>query len=225
VRLIPEPIFDTMLLKFPTLYKTKLINYESYLGWPNGINDLLAKLDTVLDIEGDVIECGSARCGTSVIIAKYLKEKNSKKKVYALDLFGGGFDPDELRNERQIGLTKVKDDAFTYNSYNYVRRKIEKLGFSDNIITIQGLFQETIPKINSRFCLSLIDCDLKNSIMFAADTLLPHMSNGSVMLFDDYLSDEFKGAKIAVDSFLDKHRNEISEHKLLNQLYYVRINR
>ena len=45
-----------------------------------------------------------------------------------------------------------------------------------------------------------------------------------VMLFDDYeyeLYHAFKGPKIAVDEFVHKYSGEISEHGLLNRLYYV----
>jgi hypothetical protein len=40
-----------------------------------GIEDLLTKLNTVIDVNADIIECGSAYCGTAIIMANYLKEK------------------------------------------------------------------------------------------------------------------------------------------------------
>jgi hypothetical protein len=67
----------------------------------------MEKLRTVLNEEGDIIECGSARCGTSTVIANYLRSRRIIKKVYALDVFGSGFDTDELEEERQLGLTQL----------------------------------------------------------------------------------------------------------------------
>lgn len=217
---IPQSFLNYILLKFPILYKTKFVNYESYLG--DCIDELLEKLDSVMEIEGDLIECGSARCGSTAIMAKHMKKKTINKKIYACDLFGRGFDIDELSKERELGLTKVPDTAFTYNSYEYVQKKIESLGLSDYIFTVKGLFHDTLPQINCRFCFCLIDCDLRKSISFSAENLWPKLSSKGLMLFDDYKEAEFKGAKLAVDEFITKYENCIMEHGLLERLYFVR---
>jgi Macrocin-O-methyltransferase (TylF) len=180
-------------------------------------------LDTVLHLEGNIIECGSARCGTIIIIASYLRSRGiATKKIYALDLFGGGFDITELEKERNLGLTQVSNKSMTYNSFEYVKKKIGKLGLSDTIIPIKGLFRDTLPGINSKFCLALIDCDLKESTAFCANRTWPNLSKDGVMLFDDYTSEEFKGVRPTVDDFVSEYIGEISEHRLLNRLYYVR---
>ncbi len=215
----------SILLAFPFIYRLKFVNYESFMQKNNGIEDLITKLKTVLNVNGDIIECGSARCGTTIIIANYLKAKGISKKVYALDLFGQGFDLQELQEERRLGLTRAKDNAFTRGmSYEYARRKIDRLGLSDIIIPIKGFFEDTLPHIDSEFCLSLIDCDLNKSMTYCAETIWPRVSKNGIMLFDDYdyeLYHSFKGPKIAVDNFVSKYRNDISEHGLLNRLYYV----
>ena len=41
------------------------------------------------------------------------------------------------------------------------------------------------------------------------------------MLFDNYGSADFKGARLAVDAFVEAHRGAIAEHGLLRRLYYV----
>ena len=219
-RKVPQPVLNSVLLKFPILYKTKFINYESYLG--DCIDELLEKLDDVLGVEGNLIECGSARCGSTVIMAKHLKEKSSNKKIYACDLFGQGLDLDELSNEKELGLTQASDDAFTYNSYEYVQKKIKSLGLSDYIIPVKGLFRNTLTRINDRFCFCLIDCDLSKSITFSAENLWPKLSSNGLILFDDYKAAEFKGAKLAVDAFVTKYESSIAEHGLLERLYFVR---
>ena len=224
LRIRSSRLFNDLLLKFSFLYRTKFINYESQLGKNNGIEDLLTRLNAVLDVEGNIIECGSYVCGTSVIIANYVRSTDTNKKVYALDLFGGGFDLNELADERQAGLTQANDSAFTHTSYEYIKKKIDKLGFSDMIIPVRGLFKDSLPSIDSKFCFVLIDCDLKKSILYCAETIWPKLSKAGVMLFDDYeyeLYHAFKGPKIAVDEFVHKYRGEISEHGLLNRLYFI----
>ena len=221
--LIPQRMLNGILLRFPILYRTKFINYESYLADPSDASkELLERLNSVLEIEGDVIECGSARCGTTAIMAKHLKDKLVRKKVYACDLFGGGFDKTELANERKMGLTDVGDNPFTYNSYQYVVKKLSALGLSEYVVLVKGLFQDTLPNLGSKFCFCLVDCDLKSSMSFCAETIWRKLCSNGLMVFDDYRDPHFKGAKLAIEEFVTKYDSCISEHGLLKRLYYVK---
>ena len=176
----------------------------------------------VSGLAGDIIECGSARCGTSILIAEFLYSNRIQKKIYSLDLFGSGLDSSELNEERKEGLTRVSDKVFTYNSYEYVLKKVQKLGFSNTIIPIKGFFRDTLPLINSKFCLSFIDCDLSKSIQYCAEKVWPETVSQGVMLFDDYGSRDYQGVKPTVDTFVSKYADEIDNHGLLNRFYYVR---
>ena len=221
--LLPQALLDGILLRLPILYKTKFINYESYLSGRIDIqSEIFESLDSVLNLEGDVIECGSARCGTTAILAKHIKDELVRKKVYACDLFGGGFDRTELTNERKMELNDASDDSFTYNSYEYVEKKLRALDIDEYVVLIKGLFRDTLPKLNSKFCFCLIDCDLRSSMTFCAETVWPKLCSKGMMLFDDYGEVHFKGAKIAVDEFVKKNENSILEHGLLKRLYYVK---
>jgi Macrocin-O-methyltransferase (TylF) len=221
-RIIPQSVLNYVLLQFPFLYRTGFVNYESYLADGGGIDDLLGQLEMVSTLDGNIIECGSARCGTSVLIAKFLQSNRIQKRIYSLDLFGKGLDANELDEERKECLTKVSDKAFTYNSYEYVLRKVRKLGFDNTIIPVKGFFRDTLPSVNSKFCLSFIDCDLSKSIEYCAEKVWPETVSGGVMLFDDYRFQNYKGVKPTVDAFVSKYKGEIEQHGLLTRLYYVR---
>jgi len=153
-------------------------------------------------------------------MANYLRTRQVNKKILACDSFEG-FDQAELNREKKAGLTTAANDAFTSTSYQYVQKKIAALGFQDTVIPIKGYFQDSLPKIPGSFCLALIDCDLKDSLVYAAETIWPQLSSRGRILFDDYLDPEFKGAKQGVDIFVEKYQAEIAEHGLLNRLYYV----
>ena len=217
---IPTNLLNKILLSFPFLYRTKFINFESYLE-ESELNDVLKGIDSVKDLPGNIIECGCARCGTSVILAQYLSSKKIMKKVYALDSFSG-FDPQELKKEKQLGLTDATSDEFTYSSYDYVKKKIRKLGLSHALIPVKGYFQQTLHKIDSNFCMSLIDCDLSESITFTAENIWPRLVGGGLLFFDDYASENYAGVKPAVDKFVEKHRNEIKQFGLLGRLYCIK---
>jgi len=219
--LLPMSTLNSILLRFPFIYRMDFVKYESGLRTNRGLDDVLSQLNNVRDIEGEIIECGSDRCGTSAIMAQYLNSIGVEKKIYALDVFGDGFIADELEEERNLGLTKATSNTFRYNSFDYVKNKIKTLGLDRFIIPIKGPFEETLPYIDSRFCLCLIDCDLRKSMLYCAETTWPRLSKKGVILFDDYCSSEYKGAKMAVETFIQTHRDEISSHGLLNRLYQV----
>ena len=219
---VPQSTLNYVLLRFPFLYHTSFVNYESYSADRGGIDDLVGQLKIVSSLDGNIIECGSARCGTSILIAKFLHSSRIQKKIYSLDLFGKGLDVNELNEERKDGRTKVSGKAFTYNSFEYVLRKIRILGFDNTIIPIQGFFRDTLQYVNSKFCLSFIDCDLSKSIEYCAEKVWPETVSQGVMLFDDYGSQNYRGVKPTVDAFVSKYEDEIAHHGLLNRLYYVR---
>ena len=219
--LIPPTVLNTILLKFPFLYGTKMVNFESNFQKAGDIQELLAQLATTLDCEGDSIECGSSRCGTSAIMARYLRDQHKARKILSCDSYEG-FDLAELQREQAVGLTTASGDAFTSTSYAYVKQKMTALGLQDIVIPIKGYFQDTLPTISGPFCCALIDCDLQESLLYAAETLWPRLSSGGLILFDDYLTPTFKGAKCGVDAFVEKHRSEIASHGLLTHFYVVR---
>ena len=219
------PLCDALLLRFPSLYETKLVTYESILKQavdePSGIDELLAQMAMVLNVEGDIIECGCWRCGSSVIMANYLRTKQVNKKILACDSFEG-FDRAELEREQKAGLTTAPSNAFSFASYSYVQKKIAALRLQDIVVPIKGYFQDTLPTLSGPFCLALIDCDLRDSSLYSAETIWPNLSSRGRILFDDYSDNYmFYGPKQGVDMFVQKYQAEISEHGLLNRLYYV----
>ena len=217
---IPPRLLNNLLLSFPFLYKPKFINYESYSD-EDGIRDLIGGLNMTRNLPGNIIECGCARCGTGVILAKYLEINHIDKKYYALDAFQG-FKEEELEREKDRGFTKASSDSFTYNSYNYVLKKISKLGLSERLFVINGYFEETLAKIDSRFCMGLIDCDLSETITYVAETIWPRLVNDGFLFFDDYGFENFKGVTHAVDKFVQAHNRQIGYQGKSGRLFLIK---
>jgi hypothetical protein len=217
---IPPSALNNLLLRFPFLYRTKLVFYETNLQENHGIDDLLTQLGMVMDVEGNIIECGSSRCGASIIMANYLRSRKVRKTIYACDSFEG-FDRIELDKERKAGLTGASDEAFTSTSYAYVKDKIKELGVQDTVIPVKGFFSDTLPHIKSKFCFALVDCDLRDSLIYCAEAIWPNLVSNGRILFDDYTSENFQGARLGIEYFVSKYESEISEHGLMNRLYYV----
>jgi hypothetical protein len=77
-RAIPPSVLNNFLLTFPFLYRTKLVNYETNLQPNHGIDELLKLLGMVLRVKGKIIECGSSRCGTSIIDGQLFASKRCR---------------------------------------------------------------------------------------------------------------------------------------------------
>lgn len=220
-RWVPPSLLNQLLLAFPALYRTRLVNYETNFTDPHGVPDLLSQLELVLDLPGDVVECGCSRCGASAIMGQYLQRRGVQKTVFALDSFQG-FDRAELLAERTAGLTITPDDAFTSTSFEYVCDKLSALGLYGAVRPVPGYFCHTLPTLGRRpVCLALIDCDLRDSITLCAEHLWPLLPPGGLLVFDDYKIDIFAGARLAVDDFVAAHTEQIARHGLLNRLYAV----
>lgn len=221
-RFIPPSLLYRTLLAFPRLYHTRLVNFETTLADNHGIDELLDQLDHTLArrLPGDVIECGSARGGASAIMALHLRRKGIAKTIYACDTYGG-FDPAELAHERRQGLTTAPRRSFTGTSAGYVRAKMRALGLGGQVIPVKGLFQETLPKLARPYCFALIDCDLRESTVYAAETVWTTLVPQGRIVFDDYRSADYRGARLGVDQFVQRHAGEIAAHGLLNRLYFV----
>jgi predicted O-methyltransferase YrrM len=218
-RRVPGQVIDRTLLSAPWLYRTQLVNYETNLD-PARVEVLVNRLIEASGLEGDVIECGSSRGGSAVIMARALRRVGNRKTVYACDSFAG-FDRCELAREREAGLTEVADDAFTSTSLEYLRRKLGVLGLTGTVKPVAGYFQDTLPQLAGRFCLVFIDCDLRDSVAYCARELFPQLTAGGQMIFDDYDAAGWKGAAQGVSEFVDEHGAMIADHGHERGMYWV----
>jgi O-methyltransferase len=218
-RLVPGSVLDQALLLAPWLYRTRLVNYETNLD-RGRVEVLLRHLHEASAVDGDVIECGSSRGGSAVIMARALSELGCRKTVLACDSFAG-FDRAELDAERAEGLTGVADDAFTSTSLPYVQRKLAVLGLTGTVEPVAGYFQDTLPAIERRFCLAFIDCDLSDSLAYCARQLWPRLTPGGQILFDDYDAAGWQGAARGVRQFIDEYGVEIGAQGEERGMYWA----
>jgi O-methyltransferase len=208
-------------LRFPSLYATRTVRYEHSLTCDEELSALLSELDAALAVPGDIVECGCFLCGTTVLMAKHLQQRGGGKHIYACDTFRG-FDPAEFSRERRRGDVQGRRD-FAENDLRYVQRKLDRLRVAGQITLVPGLFQETLASLPGPFAFVFIDCDLHDSLLYAARTLWPRLSPGGGCVFDDYANDAFRGATRAIDTFLAEQAPTIADHApLARKLYFAR---
>lgn len=180
--------------------------------------------DSLLEVEslgGDIVECGSWRGGSAMLMADLLRERGVRKLIFACDSYEG-FDLDELQTERAAGWTNEPDDAFASTSLKYVEAKIRQRGLEDYVIPVKGYFSETLPSLSGPFSLVLVDCDLSRSALFAAEMLWRQVQPSGLVLFDDYDNEHaFRGVRSSVESFVARRHGEVREHGQMRRLYRV----
>ncbi len=230
VRLMPRQR-NRLLLMCPVLYRLRFVRYESNLE-EIGLRELYELADRVASLPGVIIECGSSRLGSAILLARHLERRGRLRPIFALDSFAG-FRRDELDRERALGLTEASDDAFTSTSFEYVVAKLRKLKLADTIFPVEGFFEDTLPAVADReVALAFVDCDLGDSLRFCAETIWPRLASGGIMAFDDYTAwivgekrpslEFFLGVKPAVDAFVADNLENIADHGLMRRLYYVK---
>lgn len=154
------------------------------------IDALIGFVRDTRDVEGDIVEAGSYKCGATIAIAATSPEKT----VYAFDVFGG-----LPYGEDQRGF-----ENFATNDYKEVLDAIHPF---PNIMTIVGTHEETIPVFaNWREPLSLIflDSDFYSSHKVVLEKLYPLLSSGGRIVFHDWY---FDGVQQAVREVLGNAPN------------------
>ena len=215
---VPIPLYNKLMLSFPALYRTKLFCYESNLQGSSGIKELLCRLDTAMALKGNIIECGSSRCGTAIIMANHLRRKRVRKLIYACDSFEG-FDPVEVGTEIREGHFRPEArNAFKSTSFDYVTQKIELLGLTETVVPVKGYFKDTLESIDSSYCLGFIDCDLGDSASYCVKAIWPKLVSQGILLFDDFRTEPMKPA---IDRMLRTYRNQIKEFSEMERLFCV----
>lgn len=154
---------------------------------------LMDYLTTALDKDGDLIECGVAQGGTSLLSALVLREYGSSKKLYMCDSFEGlpAPDPkfDKAYKEKQF-LAEISE----------AQSLIREHGLENYCVFRKGMFRETLHEFaaDQKFCFAHIDADLYASTVDCITDVYPRMSPDSPIVFDDYY-DESGGVRLAVN--------------------------
>ena len=180
------------------------------------------------NIEGDFVECGVWKGGSSMLIGKYLSLRNIKnKKIYLYDTFEGMVEPTEkdvslqgvLAIDEFQKLTTGDDTSTWCNSpLEVVKENMMKTGLEEsNIILVKGKVEKTIPKTipENKIALLRLDTDWYTSTKHELVHLYPNLVVNGVLIIDDF--GHWEGAKKAVVEYF----KETKQHILLNRIDYT----
>jgi len=142
---------------------------------------LIDVLEKVANVEGDIVECGSYKGGSGILMALWLKENGISKKIHMMDSFA-----------------------------DLVKAEIEKNGLQDVFEIHKGWFSDTVPPLKNeknKIALFHVDCDLYTSTNDCFPDLYPLVTSGGAIVLDDF-NDGGGGEKKAVHEYFEKEQIE-----------------
>lgn len=182
---------------------------------------LYSSVDYVLknNIEGDFVECGVWRGGSSMLIAQMLYNRNiTDRKLYLYDTFEGMSEPskyDLAHNGVDANVVYKEEFFFCLADLNDVKNNMLKTNFSnDNLVFTKGKIEDTIParKPSGKIALLRLDTDWYESTKHELIHLFPLVAEKGVLIIDDY--GYWQGCRKAVDEYIKDNKLPI----LLNRI-------
>lgn len=150
---------------------------------------IVSELEGVLGVHGAVAECG-VYCGSTL---RQMAKPARDKVVYGFDTFEGL--PAEMWGEGEPH--SVGD--FSDTSIEVVAADLAGV---PNVTLIKGVFPQSAASLsNVKFAFVHLDFDFYESTRAALGWLLPRMSAGGKIVFDDYEWPNCPGVKRAIDEF------------------------
>jgi hypothetical protein len=192
----------------------KLENFTKYvsrqtLGRFLALNEIFKQ---VIDVQGDVIECGVNSGGGLMSFAQLsaiYEPINLQRRIIGFDTFSGFPKIDEEDKRTDLETTERKQGGYHDNSYDDLQHSIALfdknrfINHIDKVSLIKGDANHTIPeylKDNPHTIVSLLhlDFDLYGPTKVAIENFLPRMPKGSIIIFDELNNRTWPGETIAV---------------------------
>jgi O-methyltransferase len=180
-------------------------------------------------IPGDIVECGVWKGGSMMAVAyTLLRLQDFSRDLYLYDTFDGMPAPTE-RDVSFRGISaqdmmksstredRGRDSVWCYAPLNEVKQALNTVGYNQHQIHyIDGKVEETIPdRAPEQISLLRLDTDWYESTRHELIHLFPLISNGGVIIIDDY--GHWLGARQAVDEYIRENNVRL----LLNKIDYT----
>jgi hypothetical protein len=152
------------------------------------------------NIEGDVVECGTARGGSAALMGLTLNQLHSDRMLWVFDSFEGLPPPSKANPDYESAKYWTGKCRGELPEVENLFRRCSILERSQ---LIKGLFQDTlsIARVN-KIAVLHIDGDWYESVKVCLDYLYDCVTPGGVIQIDDY--GHWAGARQAVSEFFQK---------------------
>lgn len=179
------------------------------------------------NIEGDLVECGTWKGGSAMMMASALKEFNDQnRRIFLYDTYEGMSEPGakdiSYENMDAASLLKTSENdkensVWCLATIDEVKQNLYATGYPrDKLLFIKGKVEETIPQtVPQKISFLRLDTDWYESTYHELAHLYPLLEKKGVLIIDDY--GHWKGARDATDEYFLKAKEVI----LLNRIDYT----
>jgi hypothetical protein len=203
---------------------TNILNYGS------GLRFLYQKrlLDTINDLDGDIVECGVGVGSTLLMWAILVFDERKNRRIWGFDSFEGFPEP----TKEDVSPRNPKKGEWNYSTIKSINDLIINAGFPPDwartqITLVKGFFNESLSKyIGEKIALLHLDVDLYQSYNDSLEALYDKVQPGGVIAFDEYMSTyeylNFPGARKAIDGFFENKNVKIIQDKVFGKYYTIK---
>jgi hypothetical protein len=166
-------------------------------------------------IDGDVVECGVWRGGSSMAVAQaLLLAGDAKRQLWLFDTYNGMIEPtgedrrlhsDEPALDRWLEASTAQEGSdWCRASIEDVRANMKRTGYpQERILMVAGKVEQTLldpANIPEHIAILRLDTDWYASTRIELECLFDRVPPGGIVILDDY--GHWAGAKRAVDEYL-----------------------
>jgi SAM-dependent methyltransferase len=150
----------------------------------------------VLQVGGDVAECGAYKGGSAFFLARHIIRGKLNKRLCLFDSFEG------------LSAPACLDGSYWHagalaSTIGDVKAALAPLGPVPFVEFFKGWIPDRFGEVaQRRFCFVHIDVDLNQPTLDAISFFYPRIEPGGIILLDDYGFDSCPGATIAVNEFM-----------------------
>ena len=152
--------------------------------------------------DGILIEVGTWRGGSAMLIASRLLNLKMKNKFYAFDTFEGVIKASNKDNY-------YKNNEHSDCNFEEVKKQITKQNLY-NLKLIKGIFPDELNKDSElhdqKIIFSHIDVDTYKSAKDILNYIWNKMCSGGIIVFDDYGFHQANGVRVCLDEFVSNNK-------------------
>ncbi|MCL2289912.1 MAG: TylF/MycF family methyltransferase [Bacteroidetes bacterium] len=180
------------------------------------------------NIEGDFVECGVWKGGSSMLMAATLNHfKCYTRKIYLYDTFEGMSEPTQhdVKYDGDLAANMLNDNIekketasiWAYSPLEEVKKNFTLINYpTENIYFVKGKVEDTIVKNqHDNIALLRLDTDWYESTYHEMTCLYPALTINGVLIIDDY--GHWQGARDAIDQYIKENNLQL----LLNRIDYT----
>ncbi len=219
---IIEKQFDEKLL---SMFSETIDKFNNKKDNPKVVNNVYLIFQKLLENKkGNYVECGVFMGGTLMSAVEFTKQNNIDFNFFGVDTFEGFPSVTEhnkndlpnkftdLYNDKLISkehFLKAKERTNNFSDISHLEPPYFKSDFSflfnfckkNKVELLKGKFKNVLHYIDCDINILHIDCDLYESYLECLDRLYHNVVSGGCIIFDEYYSHKYPGARVAVNEF------------------------